>query len=190
MNLEQLYFLAEIIAALAVIISIFYLAVQVRNSRIQNKKEIHLDMSKFRAELTLKVASDKDLSHIVAQGLSGETKMDPNDYFRFSNFAFSYFIGYEVAFHRNKSKDIDRDIAGGIEESLHWWLAFPGVQIFWKNNSEFGFSKDFKEHVNTLLRQPAEGNPEILKVQAEFMRRAGARPSAEGQDKNNASGIR
>ena len=45
MNLEQLYFIAEITAAIAVIISIIYLAIQIRNTRIQNMKEMHLDMS-------------------------------------------------------------------------------------------------------------------------------------------------
>lgn len=111
MNLEQLYFIAEITAAIAVIISIIYLAIQIRNTRIQNMKEMHLDMSKFRSELTLNLASDKELSYIVAQGLSGKRDMDSNDYFRFSNFCFSYFSGYEVTFERNKSKDIDIDIA-------------------------------------------------------------------------------
>ena len=91
---------------------------------------MHLNMSKFRSELTLNLASYKDLSYMVAQGLSGKTEMNANDYFRFSNFAFSYFVGYEVAFQRNKSKNIDSDIAKGLKESLNWWLSFPGVQVF------------------------------------------------------------
>tara|TARA_R110002049_G_scaffold58113_1_gene158405 strand:+ start:5094 stop:5324 length:231 start_codon:yes stop_codon:yes gene_type:complete len=63
MDLEQLYFIAEIIAALAVIISIIYLGIQIRNTRIQNQKEMYLNMSKFRSELTLNLASDKELSY-------------------------------------------------------------------------------------------------------------------------------
>ena len=72
MNLEQLYFIAEITAAIAVIISIIYLGVQIRNTRIQNKKEMHLDMSKFRSDLTLKLASYKELSYKVITYFSKE----------------------------------------------------------------------------------------------------------------------
>jgi len=125
MNLEQLYFIAEITAAIAVVISIIYLAVQVRNTRIQSKKELQLDISKFRTDVTLKLASDKELSYVVAQGISGKEKMNANDYFRFSNFAFSYFLAYEAAFQRNKTKDIEDDIIIGLNESINWWLSFP-----------------------------------------------------------------
>ncbi|WP_339896055.1 hypothetical protein [uncultured Algibacter sp.] len=175
MNLEQLYFIAEIIAALAVIISIIYLGVQIRNTRIQNKKEMYLDMSKFRSELTLKLASDKGLSYIVAQGLSAKSKMTPNEYFRFSNFAFAYFIGYEVAFQRNQSNDMDDDIAKGLKDSLNWWLSLPGVQVFWKNNSEFGFSNKFKNYINKSINEVNKNSKNQYQNHIEFMASAGER---------------
>jgi len=175
MDLEKLYFIAEIIAALAVVISIIYLGLQIRNTRVQNKKEMYLSMSKFRSELTLKLASDKELSHIVAEGLSAKSKMGPNEYFRFSNFAFTYFISYEVAFHRGQSKDVDADIAGGLKESLSWWLTFPGVQTFWKNNSEFGFSSKFKDYINELINQINSKKTNLIQNQIDFMESAGKR---------------
>tara|TARA_R110000868_G_scaffold107627_2_gene294409 strand:+ start:249 stop:800 length:552 start_codon:yes stop_codon:yes gene_type:complete len=175
MDLEQLYFIAEIIAALAVIVSIIYLGIQIRNTRIQNQKEMYLNMSKFRSELTLNLASNKELSYIVAQGLSGKTEMNANDYFRFSNFAFSYFVGYEVAFQRNKSKDIDNDIAIGLKESLNWWLSFPGVQVFWKNNLAYGFSSDFVKYINELIIDLNHTSQNSFVNQIEFMQKAGER---------------
>ena len=187
MNLEQFYFIAEIIAALAVIISIVYLGIQIRNTRIQNKKEMYLNMSKFRSELTLNLASDKELSYIVAQGLSGKTEMNANDYFRFSNFSFSYFISYEVVFQRNKSKDIDNDIANGLKESLNWWLSFPGVQVFWKNNLSFGFSKDFKDCINNLIINinSENGDDNDIQNQIKFMQKAGERTISKDQILND-----
>ena len=175
MNLEQLYFIAEITAAIAVIISIIYLAIQIRNTRIQNMKEMHLDMSKFRSELTFSLASDKELSYIVAQGLSGKRDMDSNDYFRFSNFCFSYFIGYEVTFERYNSKDIDNDIAIGLKDSLNWWLSFPGVQIFWKNNVSYGFTKEFIRYVNDSINSINNKNENHFENQISFMQKAGER---------------
>ena len=183
MDLEQIYFIAEITAALAVIISIIYLGVQIRNTRIQNKKEMHLDISKFRSDLTFKLASDKELSYIVAQGLSGKEEMNPNEYFRFSNFAFSYFIAYEIAFQRNKSKDIDSDVANGLNESLNWWLSFPGVHIFWKNNLEFGFSKEFKEYINQIIKNINYDSEN--QIQIKFMQKAGERSISNAETLNN-----
>jgi hypothetical protein len=175
MDLEQLYFIAEIIAAIAVIISIVYLGIQIRSTRLQNRKEMYLNMSKFRSELTLKLASNEELSYIVAQGLSGKVKMNPNEYFRFSNFAFAYFVGYEVAFQRNQSNDMDEDIAKGLKESLIWWLSFPGVQVFWKNNSEFGFSNKFKNYINKSINEVNSTSNNEFQTQLEFMKSAGER---------------
>lgn len=175
MGLENIYFISEIIAALAVVISIVYLGIQIRNTRIQNKKDIYIGMSKFRSELTLKLASDKELSYIVAQGLSAKSKMNPNEYFRFSNFAFTYFVSYEMVFQRNLSKDINADIAEAVEDSLFWWLSFPGVQAFWKNNSEFGFSPKFKDYINELIKQVNSKPSELIRNQVDFMESAGKR---------------
>ena len=179
MNLEQFYFVAEIIAALAVIISIVYLGIQIRNTRVQNKKEMHLGISKFRSEITLKLASDEELSYIVAQGLSGVSKMTPNEYFRFSNFAFSYFVAYEVAFQRNLSKDIDEDIAVGLKDSLNWWLSFPGVQVFWKNNLDFGFSTKYKDYIGHLIETIIKNNKNHHQSHIDFMACAGVRNNHE-----------
>lgn len=183
MNLEQLYFIAEIVAALAVIISIVYLGLQIKMTRIQNKKEIHLGMSTVRSEITFNLASDKELSYLVAQGLSGKHKMTANEYFRFSNFAFSYFVAYEVAYHRSLSKDIDQDMAEGMKDSIHWWLSFPGVQMFWRNNVAFGFSKKFKVFVNqtieTINSKPLD---QIYQNQIKFMEKAGIETTGEKQE--------
>lgn len=179
MSLEQLYFIAEIVAALAVIISIVYLGLQIRMTRIQNKKEIHLGMSAVRSEITFNLASNKELSFLVAQGLSGKHKMSANEYFRFSNFAFSYFVAYEVAYHRSLSKDIDRDIAEGFKDSLRWWLSFPGVQMFWKNNRDFGFSRKFKLYVEDSLKKiNSTALEEIYENQIKFMEKAGMQPTS------------
>ena len=132
-------------------------------------------MSKFRSELTLNLASYKDLSYMVAQGLSGKTEMNANDYFRFSNFAFSYFVGYEVAFQRNKSKNIDSDIAKGLKESLNWWLSFPGVQVFQKNNLANGFSSDFVKYINASIIGLNHTSQISFQNQIKFMQKAGER---------------
>jgi len=39
MNLDQIYIVSEIISALAVVISLIYLGVQVKHSRIQSKNQ-------------------------------------------------------------------------------------------------------------------------------------------------------
>lgn len=182
MTLEQAYFIAEITAAFAVVISIFYLGVQIRNTRIQNKKEMHLDLSKFRSEILYNLSSDVELSYIVAQGLAGKLKMNPNEYFRFSNFAFCFFIAYEIAYQRNLSKDLESNVAGGVEESLKWWLRFPGIQTFWKNNREFGFSLEFKDYVDAFIRSIKDKEDRVFEYQVAFMESAGNRSTSSKKD--------
>ena len=173
MGLEKVYLVAEILAAIAVIISILYLGIQVRNTRLQNKSETYLDMSKFRADLLYRLALDKELSQIVAKGMAGKTKFHPSKYFRFMNYATSMFISLEVAYKKSQGKDVDRDFATSLKDAIHWWLSYPGVQTFWKNNHRYGFTTEFIEYINNTIVQIKSQDQSKFQNSIDFMEKAG-----------------
>jgi hypothetical protein len=179
MNLEQLYLISEIAAAIAVVISILYLGIQIRNTRLQNKNETYLEMSKFRADLLYRLALDKELSLIVAQGLAAKTKFHPSKYVRFMNYAVSMFISLEVAYKKSQSKDLDPDFAQALKDAITWWLSYPGVQIFWKNNATFGFTADFVNYVNNTIDNINSKDQSKFQKSIDFMDEAGKQPPRE-----------
>lgn len=100
MTLEQIYLLAEIIAAIAVIASLIYLGIQIRNSRRQAKSDAIDLITKERSEFVKMMAQDQELSLIVPKGLAAQSKLLANEYYRFNNFLYYIFVTLESGYRK------------------------------------------------------------------------------------------
>lgn len=150
MQLEQLYFLAEIIAALAVVISLVYLALQVKQARVQNKTAAMDLIAKQRADFIGVLASDKELCYIISKGLTGQ-KLSNLDYNRFNYYLYSICVNFEIAFIKYQDKSISEEAWNAWDEGCNGWFMFPGFQKWWAHNHVGGFTKSFKDHVDTCI---------------------------------------
>lgn len=150
MNLEQFYFIAEIIAALAVVISLIYLALQVKHARIQNKSSAMDLIAKQRADFVTLLAENNELCYIVSKGLTGE-KLSNLDYNRYNYYLYSLCVNFEIAFIKYKAKDISDEAWKAWDEGCNSWFMFTGFQTWWNNNHVGGFTDSFKAHVNKCI---------------------------------------
>lgn len=176
MNLEQFYFIAEILAAVAVVFSLLYLGIQVKHSRDQNIKEATDLITIQRAQMVKLLATDSDLSRIVAKGLTGTSKLNANDYFRFTNYLYNVFVNMELGFRKWEDKDIDIKTWKAWHESSQWWFTCPGVQSWRKHDMVKGFTPEFDTYINNCIATiNINKNPELRKLIA-FLDEAGEKP--------------
>jgi hypothetical protein len=150
MQLEQLYFLAEIIAALAVVISLVYLALQVKQARVQDKTNAMDLIVKQRADFVEILATNKELCYVVSKGLTGQ-RLSNLDYNRFNYYLYSLCVNFELAFIKYQDKSISDEAWKAWDEGCNSWFMFPGFQKWWSNNHVGGFTQSFKDHVNTCI---------------------------------------
>jgi len=176
MTLEQFYFIAEIIAALAIIVSLIYLAIQIKQSRIQSKKDA-IDVITIRRSGILGILSENtELSYIIPKGLSSSSKLSENEYFRYHSYLYTLFVAIEMAFIKWSNKDLDDNIWKAWDEVIHWWLRFPSVQLWWSRNIIGGFTADFNNYVNDIISELTENPTSDFEKQIEFMKSAGKKP--------------
>ena len=176
MTLEQASFFAEIIAALAVVVSLLYLGIQIKRSRIQSENEAIDMLTNSRSNYIGLLAENTELSYIIPKGLASRTKLTANEYFRYHSYLYTLFVGLEIGFIKWKRKGINDEIWGAWDEATHWWLGFPSVQKWWKENSIGGFTVDFNKYVQSKIDQ-LKGEPtEELEKQMAFMEEAGKLP--------------
>lgn len=165
MSLDQIYVISQIISALAVVVSLIYLGVQVKHSRIQSKNQAFDLIATQRGLFTNLLATDADLSRIVAQGLAGKTKMQPNDYYRFTCYLYNLSINLELAHKKWLKKDLDKESWRAWDEASQWWFACPGVQNWWKYNAIGGFTTEYKNYVSGCIEKlNSNDNPNLEKV--------------------------
>jgi hypothetical protein len=173
MNLEQVSFMAEIVAAIAVVLSLLYLGIQLRNSRLQSVNEFNYIVSKERADFLKILALDSELSRIIPLGLVGNLDGKENDYFRFTSYLYHLFVHIELGYRKGKAKEIDQELWNGWNEASEWWIRCPGVQQWWQHNLAGGFTKEFKTHVNKTIERVNKEDPVIFNRQLEFLEKAG-----------------
>src|SRR4051812_19227990 len=86
MNLEQAYYVSQLVSTIALVFSVVYLARQTRLAARSNFAQMHQARSQQLHETTL-MLTDPELGPLVKAGLHGDTNLDDSQVLRFYFFA-------------------------------------------------------------------------------------------------------
>ena len=146
MNLENIVLISELLASIAVVITLVYLAKQVKQSTRVNRaaarhslSQFAMELSKFRAEHSdrwAKVMQEKDLN-------SGDLE--------FRNWNHMMLLLHaETYFHHHKLNLMPDNHWDNYAKFIVAALNSPGFQEYW-NEVGFAFSKDFSDWMNKIF---------------------------------------
>jgi len=161
-TLESLASLGEIVGAIAVVVSLLYLAVQVRQNtraqRLENASRI-LDRT---ASMQGALSRDPAMSVLFSKGVSDPSKLTPQERIQFTWAMYEFFGALEFMFLAANENSIPEEIWQRWSSAAAWWLTFPGVQAWW-NVRPIPFADSFSSYIESLL----DDNP----IDAESTRR-------------------
>ncbi len=176
MDLEQLSLIAEIVAAIAVVFSLLYLAIQIRHSRYQRKEEATNLVTQQRAEFINQMAQDGELSRIVAKGLAGKDKLPANEHLRFSSYLYHVFVHLELGFRKWHKGDLDSATWSSWDEGSQWWFSCPGAQKWWANNLAGGFTHEFRNYVDSSIATVNSSDDNYMEQLSDYLAKASETP--------------
>src|SRR4029077_18731771 len=85
MTLEQLFYLAQIVASVGVIASLGFIAVQIRqNTGALQRNEHNSTMAQWTV-IRMAIAQNRDIAELMTAGLHGESALDAADQLRLEN---------------------------------------------------------------------------------------------------------
>ena len=149
-NLESLASLGEIVGAIAVVVSLLYLAVQVRQNtraqRLENASRI-LDRT---ASMQGALSRDPAMSVLFSKGVSDPSKLTPQERIQFTWAMYEFFGALEFMFLAANENSIPEEIWQRWSSAAAWWLTFPGVQAWW-NVRPIPFADSFSSYIESLL---------------------------------------
>jgi hypothetical protein len=148
MNWEAISALAGIFAAVAVVLTVVYLAIQIRENTAATRSHTHYLATAALAETAAIIASDEKLSRIYNTGLATPDELDENEYFRFALIGTSQFRSFENLFFQYRSGFVDEDFWSGHRENILWFYHRPGMQVWWEEK-RLGFSVSFREFLES-----------------------------------------
>ncbi len=150
MNWDALAALGEIIGAVGVIVSVSYLAVQIREGTRAARLAALQSMSRDIDGVLKTIIDAPGIAELFLRGITTFDSLDGADVPRFNSLMERFFRVYENAFYRHAAHQLEPTAWHGMDSQIRDLLAYPGVQWWW-GNREHWFSEDFRSYVHQII---------------------------------------
>ena len=152
MNWEAIGAAGELVGAIAVVVTLIYLARQIReNSRVvqsASSQTLADSVSNWLNELI----RDENVAEIFSRGLRNPEDLSQNERIRFNAIISSAFFQYQNTYMKTRTQTIDTEFWKGTEQAIRYYLSQPGVQR-WLQTSSMGLSKPFLNYLRKVSEQ-------------------------------------
>jgi hypothetical protein len=146
-NWEAISAIGQLVGALAVVISLIYLANQVRS----NARETRLAAGRSTLDLlnrfSQQIAGHADLAELRSRGFHDFESLEGVDRARFGSYMHAVFRSVEDVYYQHLEGHLDSRVWRGIEVVVREMNAFPGVQAWWRLHSHW-FDEEFAKFIN------------------------------------------
>lgn len=150
MNWDAIGAVGEIVGALAVVISVFYLAAQVRKQTAEARLAATRDLStQYLAGLRL-IASDEELSRIYLSGVQDYESLERESRLRVSLLFNDILRNMEQQYLHSRSSHAEDTHLDSLNSSAQEFISLPGVRRWWEL-SNHGFAREFREYLDAMI---------------------------------------
>ena len=182
LDLETLANLGELVSAIAVVVSLVYLAYQVRQSTHSLRTENYSRALERVSALQARLGSDAAFAAVVTRGAIDPSRLTAEERVQFTWTFYEMFGALEFMFHQSESGALPREVWERWSDTLAWWISLPGVQAWWLARPA-PFSASFTSHVDGRL-QSGPPDPTAAKRWNAFLRgNSGTSPDARPESK-------
>ncbi len=152
LTLEQIYFIGQTISALAVVLSLIYVGLQIKQNTTATQTASAQAYVTADNEIVGLINSSPVLADILHQGANGLSSLKGGDLIRFMAFHESAFISFQ-SFHLQWQR-------GALDDSL--WLTYKqaflellqqkGQQEWWERRRHW-FNQEFQQYVEQAVEE-------------------------------------
>jgi hypothetical protein len=155
MNWEALGAVGEIVGAVAVVVTLVYLALQIRQNSRLIKASTHQGASEWVRTVVTLTAQDAETARVFTQGLSDPRSLEDSEQAQFAMLMFLVFAGYQNFFEYHRDGAIGEVQWRNGREIIRWYLSQPGAQLWWHRHKD-RISDDFVAYAEANLMPPPE----------------------------------
>jgi hypothetical protein len=152
MNWEAAGAIAEGLGAIAVIMSVLYLALQIRAQTNEARLSATRELAREYRIATEHMFQDKELSGLHRIGIHDYKALGEDDRMRVAIMWFQIFRAMEQQYLHTKHQSIDDLYLRSTELSFKEFIAFPGIQTWWQLSGH-DFIEEFRTHIDSLMAE-------------------------------------
>lgn len=147
MNWTAIGAIGEILGAAGVIITLVYLARQVRQNTSATRLSTAQSIATAARDWNRPLLQDPELAWTFQVGTEDPTKLDEKEQARFIELCFSLFRMFEDAHYQYHNGALDPTIWKGYEALYAAYAKAPGFQAYWAKRRET-FRKEFQDFID------------------------------------------
>jgi hypothetical protein len=145
-TIQELGSLGDLIAAIATIATLFYLAIQIRQNTRTVRAASFQETVRDAAAMTDALAADSELSRIYWVGVRDLEALTPEERRRFGAYMLSVFRRMENVVYQTEYGALESDAWEGLKNVWSFTLSQPGGGAWWARAKNL-FSAAFREYV-------------------------------------------
>ena len=149
MDWQAISSIAEVLGAIAVVISLAYVAIQVRSTTEQNRATMEQAIAD-RLSNNMMIASSSDIGSIIHRGMADFSELDEAEKSRFTFYYSGWFRSMEQAHRQHLRGFLDAEVWSGYEAYLRMSLDSAAVRRYWQAREKV-YNKNFQGLVRKLL---------------------------------------
>lgn len=167
MDLATLANLGEFVGGFFVVVSLVYLAHQVRQNTKSLRTENYARVLDRMSTLQSNLSTDAELNRIVVLGAQDPGSLTRSERVRFSWAMYELLGAGEFMYHQGQDGALPKEVWNRWERTIAWWLSSPGIQRWWAARPS-PFSATFEAFVEETIRtRPLD--PEVARRWESFV---------------------
>lgn len=153
MNLETINAVAQLVAALGVIATLFYLAAQIRQNTLSQRSVVVDSLTSSLLTLLSPQSTDPVLTRAFASVLEDWYGASEEDRVRAIAVLFSVFKLFENAWFQMRQGTLDAQQWEGWDAYMRMYYHRPGVQVWWQMRRA-AFASGFRAYLESTEPMP------------------------------------
>ena len=158
---EQAYFVSQIIAAVAVVLSLVYVGHQVKQSTKAIRLSTTHNIAQAFREQYLMIADDSGVAKVWLSGMNNAQPPEGEEALRFFASMHNLFRIYEDALYQHQNGALDQELFSGMEQQFIDFSSLPGVRNYWTERARY-FSPALQERFGRYIADSANKSPHRL----------------------------
>ena len=171
MNWEAIGAIGEVIGAAAVVITLGYLAVQIRQSNQTNASVIRQSFYDYTTRQMLHGVESTEFNSMLARAMMTDEELSPGERAQLLRFFQAVFVGYQGAYFQHRHKALNDDDWNMCRNLLRSFWLLPGKETArqWEQFKVGGFlDDDFIRECETLRDEAQEYVRGLAEKELEF----------------------
>jgi len=152
MNWEAIGAVGEALGAAGVIISLLYLAVQIRGDARAKRAAMTHAQSQANAGFASILATGPEVAELYFRGIHDFASLQGAELVQFAALMTHMFRLYEDQFLQWTEGDLDPQVWHGLDAAIDDFCSMPGLQAWWKTRSRW-FAEQFQALIERKISE-------------------------------------